>query len=89
MLERFGLGRFAGHYPAQLSGGMRQRAALMRTLLCDRSVLLLDEPFASLDALTRSVMQEWLLKLWENDDRTILFITHDVEEAIFRRIACS
>ena len=83
MLERFGLERFAAHYPTQLSGGMRQRAALMRTLLCDRSVLLLDEPFASLDALTRSVMQEWLLQLWEQDHRTILFITHDVEEAIF------
>ena len=83
MLARFGLERFAGHYPTQLSGGMRQRAALMRTLLCNRSVLLLDEPFASLDALTRSVMQEWLLQLWEADHRTILFITHDVEEAIF------
>lgn len=83
MLTRFGLNGFATHYPGQLSGGMRQRAALMRTLLCDRPVLLLDEPFAALDALTRSVMQEWLLQLWEQDHRTILFITHDVEEAIF------
>ena len=83
MLARFGLDGFAAHYPAQLSGGMRQRAALMRTLLCDRPMLLLDEPFAALDALTRSVMQEWLLQLWEQDHRTILFITHDVEEAIF------
>lgn len=83
MLDRFGLGRFGSHYPSQLSGGMRQRAALMRTLLCDREVLLLDEPFGALDALTRSVMQEWLLQVWEADHRTVVFITHDVEEAIF------
>jgi len=82
MLKRFGLNKFAAHYPSQLSGGMRQRVALMRTLLCDRPILLLDEPFAALDALTRSVMQEWLLQIWEQDHRTILFITHDVEEAI-------
>jgi ABC-type nitrate/sulfonate/bicarbonate transport system ATPase subunit len=82
ILDRFGLGNFASHYPSQLSGGMRQRAALMRTLLCDREILLLDEPFGALDALTRSVMQEWLLRIWEADHRTILFITHDVEEAV-------
>jgi ABC-type nitrate/sulfonate/bicarbonate transport system ATPase subunit len=82
MLTRFGLNKFAGHYPSQLSGGMRQRVALMRTLLGNRPILLLDEPFAALDALTRSVMQEWLLQIWEQDHRTILFITHDVEEAI-------
>ena len=83
ILEDFGLGVFADNYPSQLSGGMRQRAALMRTLLCDREILLLDEPFGALDALTRSVMQEWLLSIWEKDQRTIVFITHDVEEAIF------
>src|SRR5262249_31005119 len=83
LLERFGLGRFAARYPSQLSGGMRQRAALMRTLLCDRPILLLDEPFASLDALTRSIMQEWLLSIWSQERRTILFITHDIDEAIF------
>jgi ABC-type nitrate/sulfonate/bicarbonate transport system ATPase subunit len=83
ILERFDLGAFADKYPAQLSGGMRQRVALMRTLLCDREILLLDEPFGALDALTRSVMQEWLLSIWEDDHRTILFITHDIEEAIF------
>jgi ABC-type nitrate/sulfonate/bicarbonate transport system ATPase subunit len=83
ILERFGLGGFAAKYPAQLSGGMRQRVALMRTLICDREVLLLDEPFGALDAMTRGVMQEWLLGIWEADHRTILFITHDIEEAIF------
>lgn len=83
LLNRFGLGAFADHYPLQLSGGMRQRAALMRTLLCDRPVLLLDEPFGALDALTRANMQEWLLSIWEADHRTVLFITHDIEEAVF------
>jgi ABC-type nitrate/sulfonate/bicarbonate transport system ATPase subunit len=83
MLERFDLGAFANWYPAQLSGGMRQRAALMRTLLCKRDMLLLDEPLGALDALTRSVMQEWLLGIWERERRTIVLITHDIEEAIF------
>lgn len=83
LLDRFGLGGFADKRPPQLSGGMRQRAALMRTLLCPRDVLLLDEPFGALDALTRANMQEWLLEVWEQDNRTVLFITHDVEEAIF------
>lgn len=83
ILDEFGLGGFAEKYPVQLSGGMRQRAAFMRTLLCQREILLLDEPFGALDALTRSVMQEWLLKLWERDQRTIIFITHDIEEAVF------
>jgi ABC-type nitrate/sulfonate/bicarbonate transport system ATPase subunit len=83
LLERFELGAFANKYPVQLSGGMRQRVALMRTLLCDREILLLDEPFGALDALTRSIMQEWLLSIWEADHRTIIFITHDIEEAVF------
>jgi ABC-type nitrate/sulfonate/bicarbonate transport system ATPase subunit len=83
LLSRFGLGQFARHYPSQLSGGMRQRVALMRTLLCNRPILLLDEPFAALDALTRSIMQEWLLSIWSQERRTILFITHDIDEAIF------
>ena len=83
LLNRFGLARFADKYPAQLSGGMRQRAALMRTLLSDADCLLLDEPFAALDALMRSVMQEWLLSIWEREHRTVVFITHDIEEAVF------
>jgi ABC-type nitrate/sulfonate/bicarbonate transport system ATPase subunit len=80
---RFGLGPFLKKYPVQLSGGMRQRAALMRTLACDRPILLLDEPFGALDALTRSIMQEWLLEIWSGSGRTVVFITHDIEEAIF------
>lgn len=83
LLETYGMGRFAGHHPNALSGGMRQRAALMRTLLCDQDVLLLDEPFAALDAQTRFEMQQWLLQIWADFGRTVLFVTHDVDEAIF------
>jgi ABC-type nitrate/sulfonate/bicarbonate transport system ATPase subunit len=83
LMERYGLGAAAKRYPSQLSGGMRQRAALIRTLLLDRSVMLLDEPFGALDALTRSIMQEWLLEIWSDSKRTIIFVTHDVEEAVF------
>ena len=83
ILREFELDQFADKYPIQLSGGMRQRVAFMRTLLCNRPVLLLDEPFGALDALTRSVMQEWLLGVWERTKPTIILITHDVEEAIF------
>jgi ABC-type nitrate/sulfonate/bicarbonate transport system ATPase subunit len=83
MLPEFGLAGFADLYPHQLSGGMRQRVALMRTFMFERDLMLLDEPFGALDALTRSMMQRWLLQVWENHRRTILFITHDVDEAIF------
>ncbi|HYM49871.1 MAG TPA: ABC transporter ATP-binding protein [Candidatus Limnocylindrales bacterium] len=83
VLERFKLARFGDRYPVQLSVGMRQRVALMRTLVCDRPVLLLDEPFGALDALTRSVMQEWLLETWMVERRTVIFITHDIDESIF------
>ena len=83
MLPEFGLAGFATQYPHQLSGGMRQRVALMRTFLFERELMLLDEPFGALDALTRSMMQRWLLDVWQRHRRTILFITHDVDEAIF------
>ena len=83
MLPEFGLSGFADQYPHQLSGGMRQRVALMRTFLFERDLMLLDEPFGALDALTRSMMQRWLLDIWQHHRRTILFITHDVDEAIF------
>ena len=83
LFPEFGLAGFEKHYPHQLSGGMRQRVALMRTFLFERDLTLLDEPFGALDALTRSLMQRWLLEVWQRHQRTILFITHDVDEAIF------
>jgi ABC-type nitrate/sulfonate/bicarbonate transport system ATPase subunit len=81
-IPKFGLQGFEEAYPYALSGGMRQRAALLRTLLTHREFLLLDEPFGSLDAQTRTIMQEFLMSIWGDLDRTILFITHDVDEAI-------
>lgn len=83
MLPLFGLAGFENAYPDTLSGGMRQRAALLRTFLTGRSILLLDEPFGALDALTRRELQRWLLEMWRRFDKTILFITHDVEEAVY------
>ena len=80
---RYGLGGFLDHYPHALSGGMRQRVALMRTLAAHREVLLLDEPFGALDSQTRLEMQRWLLEVWDELDRTVLFVTHDVDEAVF------
>jgi ABC-type nitrate/sulfonate/bicarbonate transport system ATPase subunit len=81
--ERFGLGGFERAWPSQLSGGMRQRVALLRTFLQEREVVLLDEPFGALDAITRRRMHLWLQELWLAEQRTVLFVTHDVEEAIF------
>ncbi|GLQ57003.1 ABC transporter ATP-binding protein [Devosia nitrariae] len=78
----FGLSGFEFHYPAQLSGGMRQRAALLRTVVQERSMLLLDEPFGALDALTRREMQHWLAGMWTRHRWTVLLITHDVREAV-------
>jgi ABC-type nitrate/sulfonate/bicarbonate transport system ATPase subunit len=83
LFAEFGLDGFEQHYPAQLSGGMRQRAALLRTVVQDRAMLLLDEPFGALDALTRSGMQRWLETMWEHHNWTALLITHDVREAVF------
>jgi ABC-type nitrate/sulfonate/bicarbonate transport system ATPase subunit len=80
---RYGLGEFLHHYPHALSGGMRQRVALMRTLATHHDLLLLDEPFGALDAQTRLDMQQWLLDVWAETGKTILFVTHDVDEAIF------
>jgi ABC-type nitrate/sulfonate/bicarbonate transport system ATPase subunit len=83
LLQRYGLSGFEYLYPSALSGGMRQRAALLRTLLFDADVILLDEPFGALDAQTKLSMQEWLMRLWSDFGKTVLFVTHDIEEAIF------
>lgn len=82
LLQEFGLVEFINHYPSTLSGGMQQRVALLRTVLFHPELLLLDEPFGSLDALTRREAQIWLLSVWEKLNSTILFITHDIQEAI-------
>jgi ABC-type nitrate/sulfonate/bicarbonate transport system ATPase subunit len=83
LLRRFGLEGFENAYPAALSGGMRQRAALLRTILCERAVILLDEPFGALDALTRAAMHEWLLGIQREFQRTMILITHDPDEAVY------
>jgi len=82
LLEQVGLAGWADHYPHQLSGGMRKRAALARTLVYDPPVVLMDEPFGALDAETRAQLQADLLRLWETRRKTILFVTHDINEAI-------
>ena len=83
LLARHGLGAFADHYPHALSGGMRQRVALLRTLAFGRDVLLLDEPFGALDDQTRLLSQAFLLELWALERATVLLVTHDLDEAIF------
>ena len=82
LTEFFGLKGFENQYPYALSGGMKQRAAFLRTMLMDQEIVLLDEPFGALDALTRVQMQEWLLELWDSLRKTIVLITHDMDEAI-------
>ena len=83
LIARMGLRGFENHYPKMLSGGMQQRTALARALANDPKILLLDEPFGALDNQTRALMQELLLGIWEADRKTVLFVTHDIDEAVF------
>src|SRR3954464_11301163 len=83
LFERFGLGGFEGARPHELSGGMRQRVALARTFLAGRPLVLLDEPFASLDQITRGALQEWLAAALREEPRTVVLVTHDVQEALY------
>jgi ABC-type nitrate/sulfonate/bicarbonate transport system ATPase subunit len=83
MLEKAGLASYVHAYPHELSGGMKQRVSFIRALLSPQPLILLDEPFSALDELTRLDMQKWLLSMWENNRQTVLFITHNIEEALF------
>lgn len=82
-LSIFGLEDFQNMYPIELSGGMRQKAALLRTIFFEKDILLLDEPFGKLDAITRKKMQDWMMKIKNHFQKTIFMITHDIDEAIF------
>ena len=83
MLQRTGLSAFRERRPAELSGGMRQRAAIASVLAINPSTLLMDEPFGALDSLTRSIMQDFLLEIWEEQRKTVVLVTHDIDEAIY------
>jgi NitT/TauT family transport system ATP-binding protein len=83
LIKRVGLAGFESHYPHELSGGMRQRVNLARALAVDPEIILMDEPFAALDAQTREVMQQELLKVWSSSKKTVIFITHQIDEAVF------
>jgi NitT/TauT family transport system ATP-binding protein len=82
-IDLVGLNGFEDSYPSQLSGGMKQRTAIARTLAFDPKILLMDEPFGALDAQTRSLMQEELLRIWQRTPKTVIFVTHDVQEAVY------
>lgn len=82
-LDKVGLEEFKGKYPKQLSGGMQQRVAIARALAMDTDILLMDEPFGAIDAKNRTILQELLLSLWEGSKKTVVFVTHDIDEAIF------
>lgn len=83
LIPLFGLKGFENAYPSELSGGMKQRAALLRTFLIDSDIMLLDEPFGALDAINRDKMQRWLMDVWDKFRRSVIFITHSIDEAIF------
>lgn len=83
LITEFGLAGFENYRPGQLSGGMRQRAAILRTYLMEGEIMLLDEPFGALDEITRMQMQDWLISVWERHKKTVLFVTHDIDEAIY------
>lgn len=83
ILERVGLSRFVDHFPSQLSGGMQQRLAIARALVCRPKVLLMDEPFSAVDALTRAQLQDLTLDVWTDFGLTVVFVTHDVDEAVY------
>ncbi|PEY42291.1 nitrate ABC transporter ATP-binding protein [Bacillus cereus] len=81
-LQQFGLAEYANHYPDALSGGMRQRISFLRTYLCEKPIMLLDEPFGKLDAFTKMEVHRWLLDSWHQEKQTIVMVTHDLDEAI-------
>ena len=81
-LKQFQLDEYADHYPDELSGGMRQRISFLRTYLCEKPIMLLDEPFGKLDAFTKMEVHSWLLNSWHQEKQTIVMVTHDLDEAI-------